>query len=262
MASPNSGHADSATPPPASKNDPTAIGLTDSPATDTAIASDSGAISVDAISVEPMATDGDGHHLITIPWHSDGGGPVPTADGPVRNRWRKVAGRTLSKAWSDSLFGMSSQAAFWTAMSTAPFLLALLGLSGIFTRWLFGPEGMTAIREQASNFLNTIFNEEVANNLHRQHHRHHSEQRSDRRDLGGIDHQPVGRLVGDVGLRRIDHHRLLPARGPAPGTGTVLRPRSLHRRAARRDRRPPAARHRPGATAADCSRIPGNRSSR
>ena len=165
MASPNSGHADSATPPPASKNDPTAIVLTDAPATDTAIASDSGAISVDAVSVEPMATDGDGHHLITIPWHSDGGGPVPTADGPVRNRWRKVAGRTLSKAWSDSLFGMSSQAAFWTAMSTAPFLLALLGLSGIFTRWLFGPEGMTAIREQASNFLNTIFNEEVANNL-------------------------------------------------------------------------------------------------
>lgn len=106
-----------------------------------------------------------GGHLITVPWHSDDSGPIPTADGPVTHRWRKVAGRTLSKAWGDSLFGMSSQAAFWTAMSTAPFLLALLGLSSIFTRWLFGPGGMTAIREQASTFLNTIFNKEVAENL-------------------------------------------------------------------------------------------------
>ncbi len=178
MASTNSGHPDSSTSPPASSNDPTAIGLTDAPAdtmaTDT-MATDTMAtdhLPAPVLDVTPTPSselqaqpDGDGHHLITIPWHSDGGGPVPTADGPVRNRWRKVAGRTLSKAWSDSLFGMSSQAAFWTAMSTAPFLLALLGLSGIFTRWLFGPEGMTAIREQATTFLNTIFNEEVANNL-------------------------------------------------------------------------------------------------
>ena len=69
----------------------------------------------------------------------------------MRNRWRKIVGRTLSKAWADSLFGMSSQAAFWSAMSTAPFLLALLGLSGFFARWLFGPEGMTAIRTQATS---------------------------------------------------------------------------------------------------------------
>ena len=75
--------------------------------------------------------------LVTVPWHQDGAGPVPTADGPVTNRPRKVVVRTVSKAWADSLFGMSSQAAFWCAMSTAPFLLALLGLSGIVTRWFF-----------------------------------------------------------------------------------------------------------------------------
>ena len=34
---------------------------------------------------------------------------------------------------------MGSQAAFWYAMSTAPFLLALFGLSGILTKWFFGP---------------------------------------------------------------------------------------------------------------------------
>jgi membrane protein len=100
----------------------------------------------------------------TEPWHPNGSGPVPTADGPVRKRWRKVALRTLSKSWNDSLFGMSSQAAFWSAMSTAPLLLALLGLSGYVAR-LIGPDTITDIRTQVQIFLNTIFNEEVADNL-------------------------------------------------------------------------------------------------
>ena len=100
----------------------------------------------------------------TEPWHKDGSGPVPTADGPVRKRWRKVALRTLSKSWNDSLFGMSSQAAFWSAMSTAPLLLALLGLSGYVARAI-GPNTTSDIRAQVGIFLNTIFNQEVAENL-------------------------------------------------------------------------------------------------
>ena len=102
---------------------------------------------------------------VTVPWHPDGTGPVPTANGPVRRRWRKVAARTLAKAWGDSLFGMSSQAAFWSAMSTAPLLLALLGLVGLRRANWFGPATMTDIRTQTGMFLHTIFNEEVADNL-------------------------------------------------------------------------------------------------
>ena len=68
---------------------------------------------------------------MTEPWHRiPTEEPVPSdpwVNGPVRRRWRKIAARTLSKAWGDSLFGMSSQAAFWCALSTAPLLLALLG---------------------------------------------------------------------------------------------------------------------------------------
>ena len=100
----------------------------------------------------------------TEPWHPDGSGPVPTANGPVRRRWRKVAKRTLSKGWNDSLFGMSSQAAFWCALSTAPLLLALLGLSG-FVANAIGPDTMTDVRAQITVFLHTIFNEEVADQL-------------------------------------------------------------------------------------------------
>ena len=100
----------------------------------------------------------------TEPWHKHGGGPDPTANGPVRQRWRKVAGRTLSKAWDDSLFGISSQAAFWSAMSTAPLLLALLGLVGPVAE-LFGPETIVTVQEQLERFLRTIFSQEVADNL-------------------------------------------------------------------------------------------------
>jgi len=89
---------------------------------------------------------------------------VPTANGPVRRRWRKVIARTLSKAWGDSLFGLSSQAAFWSAMSTAPLLLALLGLVGYVAHY-FGPSTMTDIHTQIAMFLHTIFNPEVADDL-------------------------------------------------------------------------------------------------
>ncbi len=100
----------------------------------------------------------------SVPWHLRGNGPVPTANGRVRKRWRKVALRTLSKAWGDSLFGMSAQAAFWSALSTAPLLLALLGLVGYVAGWI-GPDTMSDVREQITVFLNTVFNKEVADDL-------------------------------------------------------------------------------------------------
>lgn len=101
----------------------------------------------------------------TIPWHRNGTGPMPAPDLTTKHRWSKIAGRTLSKAWDDSLFGMSSQAAFWSALSTAPLLLALLGMSGYIVQWFFPPGTIQQVREQIDVFLNTIFDEEVAENL-------------------------------------------------------------------------------------------------
>ena len=60
---------------------------------------------------------------------------------------------------------MSSQAAFWCALSTAPLLLALLGLIGYIVHWYFPAGTIDQVREQVLLFLNTIFNEEVADNL-------------------------------------------------------------------------------------------------
>lgn len=101
----------------------------------------------------------------TVPWFRQGTGPALVQPPRVRHRWRKVIGRTLSKAWGDSLFGMSSQAAFWCALSTAPLLLALLGLVGYVVGWYFPAGTIDQIREQILIFLNAIFNEEVADNL-------------------------------------------------------------------------------------------------
>lgn len=103
---------------------------------------------------------------LTVPWHRAATGPlaIDPVGLPVRHRWRKVMGRTMSKAWGDSLFGLSSQAAFWSALSTAPLLLALLGSVGFVAKW-FGPDTITKIHQQIDVFLHGIFNAEVANNL-------------------------------------------------------------------------------------------------
>ncbi|MEN3300830.1 YihY/virulence factor BrkB family protein [Pseudonocardia sp.] len=51
---------------------------------------------------------------------------------------RRVAVRTLVKAWDDNIFSLSAKAAFWQALSLPPLLLALLGSLGYVGDW-FGP---------------------------------------------------------------------------------------------------------------------------
>lgn len=102
-----------------------------------------------------------GRGPLIVAWHEYQDGDEP----PARHgRYRKVAGRTLSKAWGDSLFGLSSQAAFWCALSTAPMLLSLLGLAELIAP-LFGPDTLTMLHSQIDRFLRSVFNPEVANNL-------------------------------------------------------------------------------------------------
>lgn len=112
---------------------------------------------------EPLPNDPvpHGDDLGPLAWHEFVDGDLPPAR---RKRWRRVAGRTMGKAWGDSLFGLSAQAAFWCALSTAPILLALLGLVGLIAP-LFGPDTIAAIQDQVDRFLHGLFNPEVANDL-------------------------------------------------------------------------------------------------
>jgi membrane protein len=112
----------------------------------------------DALPNDPRPHHGDRGPL---PWHEFQAGDLP----PARyHRWRKVIGRSLSKAWGDSLFGLSSQAAFWSAMSTAPILLALLGFAALVAP-LYGSETLGTIHELIQSLLNSVFDAEVADNL-------------------------------------------------------------------------------------------------
>jgi len=126
------------------------------------ISSDNPSFQRTAVLPRPATSPADSY---TIPWHRHGSGPMPLPPPKVRHRWRKIVLRTLGKAWADSLFGLSSQAAFWCALSTAPLLLALLGMIGFIVPSYFPAGTIDQVRDQILLFLNTIFNEEVANNL-------------------------------------------------------------------------------------------------
>lgn len=101
----------------------------------------------------------------TTTWHRSSTGPIPVVPGGhPAHRWRQVGKRTAGKTWNDSIFGWSSQAAFWCALSTAPLLLALLGMVGFVAGW-YGPDTIKQVEDQVLIFLNTIFSPGIVNDL-------------------------------------------------------------------------------------------------
>ena len=58
---------------------------------------------------------------------------------PTRHHVWRIAKRTLSKSWDDSIFSESAQVGFWSALSLPPLLLGMLG-SLAYVAPLFGPD--------------------------------------------------------------------------------------------------------------------------
>ncbi|MEO7126948.1 MAG: YihY/virulence factor BrkB family protein [Nakamurella sp.] len=100
----------------------------------------------------------------TLPWPYPGGGEIAVVSNGPQHRVRKVIARTLSKAWRDSLFRLSAEGAFWSALSTAPLLLALLGLVGFVGHW-FGPHTLDEIQSQVLTLMHGLFSSEVVDGL-------------------------------------------------------------------------------------------------
>lgn len=100
----------------------------------------------------------------TVAWPYSGTGPLPTMPSTQHRRPWRVLTRTLSKAWDDSLFRLAAEGAFWSALSTAPLLLALLGLIGFTGHW-FGPEAINAVQDQVLAVMHGVFSSEVVDNL-------------------------------------------------------------------------------------------------
>ncbi|MGC0363728.1 membrane protein [Rhodococcus sp. 27YEA15] len=82
---------------------------------------------------------------------------------PLR-RAGQLVGRTLSKAWDDSIFGKAATAAFWQTLSLAPLLLGLLGMIGYIGGW-FGPNTVEIIESKIVTFSGTVFSENVVDQI-------------------------------------------------------------------------------------------------
>ncbi|MGY4712678.1 YihY/virulence factor BrkB family protein [Mycolicibacterium sp. CBM1] len=79
---------------------------------------------------------------------------------PSRHHVWRIARRTLSKSWDDSIFSESAQAGFWSVLSLPPLLLGMLG-SLAYIAPLFGPDTLPVIESQLINTANSFFSKNV-----------------------------------------------------------------------------------------------------
>lgn len=86
---------------------------------------------------------------------------------PQGQPWRRplrVVWRTISKAWTDGIFGLSAQGAFWQTLSLPPLLLGLLGGLGYIAGW-FGPETVQQVESKTLAFCRTVFDPNVVEQI-------------------------------------------------------------------------------------------------
>ncbi len=83
---------------------------------------------------------------------------------PAKHPAWRVTIRTLSKAWDDSIFSESAQAAFWQVLSLPPLLLGLLG-SLAYIGPLFGPDTLPAIEDRLVGGAKSFFSPSVVNEI-------------------------------------------------------------------------------------------------
>src|ERR1700758_5326546 len=83
---------------------------------------------------------------------------------PSKHHILRILKRTLAKAWDDSIFSESAQAAFWQVLAVPPLLLGLLG-SLAYIAPLFGPETLPMIEHRLISAANSFFSQSVVNEI-------------------------------------------------------------------------------------------------
>lgn len=84
---------------------------------------------------------------------------VPPPAPKSNHAWR-IAKRTLSKSWDDSIFSEAAQAGFWSVLSLPPLLLGMLG-SLAYVAPLFGPDTLATIQSQLINTSSSFFSKNI-----------------------------------------------------------------------------------------------------
>ncbi|HEY0638738.1 MAG TPA: YihY/virulence factor BrkB family protein, partial [Pseudonocardiaceae bacterium] len=90
--------------------------------------------------------------------------PPPAAGATGLRKVTRVVWRTATKAWTDGIFGLSAQGAFWQTLSLAPLLLGLLGGLGYVASW-FGPETVQEVEDKTLSFCRTVFDPTVVEQI-------------------------------------------------------------------------------------------------
>ena len=83
---------------------------------------------------------------------------------PSRHHVWRISLRTLAKSWDDSIFSESAQAGFWSALSTPPLLLGILG-SLAYVAPLFGKDTLSAIEKSIISTAHSFFSPSVVNEI-------------------------------------------------------------------------------------------------
>jgi membrane protein len=83
---------------------------------------------------------------------------------PSRHHIWRISLRALSKSWDDSIFSESAQAGFWSALSTPPLLLGVLG-SLAYVAPLFGRDTLAAIEKSIISTAHSFFSPSVVNEI-------------------------------------------------------------------------------------------------
>src|ERR1700736_5763631 len=91
-------------------------------------------------------------------------GMSAAAARPSRHHVWRISLRTLAKSWDDSIFSESAQAGFWSALSTPPLLLGILG-SLAYVAPLFGKDTLSAIEKSIISTAHSFFSPSVVNEI-------------------------------------------------------------------------------------------------
>lgn len=83
---------------------------------------------------------------------------------PTRHHASRIARRTLSKSWDDSIFSESAQAGFWSVLSLPPLLLGILG-SLAYVAPLFGPDTLATIQQQLISTSSRFFSKNIVTEI-------------------------------------------------------------------------------------------------
>ena len=83
---------------------------------------------------------------------------------PTRHHAWRIAKRTLSKSWDDSIFSESAQAGFWSVLSLPPLLLGMLG-SLAYVAPLFGPDTLSTIQQQLISTSGSFFSQNIVREI-------------------------------------------------------------------------------------------------